>query len=324
MTNEQIMTTLLGRTNMGSVFPELIKQVENDYPIGNIRGMIPIQEGYEDANIKLVIDRGVYVLKIFSNGRSEGNIRSYVQVLTEAGRVKVPVTVLIKGKNGYLGEFIHEGVATRYIVTEFFEGHNFGRITPTLTEMSEVTGFLASLNTLQFPVVECYDSWGNKNLVQEFEAHQHDLSDEIIGQLMPIVDACRLIDTAKLSKGVIHGDMQRKHVLKQGDNYCILDFGCMRYDAKVYELSSYLAWFCLMPDTWDEREEILKKVLEKYQQVHQLSEYEQSIVRLLIRASYASFLLASFLQISGGDNSTETMEWHQLAKTMLERTKIWN
>jgi Ser/Thr protein kinase RdoA (MazF antagonist) len=173
-------------------------------------------------------------------------------------------------------------------------------------------------------VTECYDSWGNKNLVKEWDKNSSNFNQDVAELVMPVVEVCRKINTSKLSKAVIHGDMQRKHVLKnKRGEYCILDFGCMSFDAKVNDLSTYLAWFCLAPDTWDSWEEIWDKVVQEYQSIQHLNDYELSLLQILTRASYANYFLTTSLMMAGGDTTDETREWHDQAREMLHRTLVW-
>lgn len=140
-----------------------------------------------------------------------------------------------------------------------------------------------------------------------------------------IDEECKSIDISKFSKSVIHGDMQRKHVIKnENGEYCILDFGCMAYDPKVIELSTYLAWFCLQEDTWKDKDLIYKTVLTIYNNTHYLSDKEIDSIPTLIRTSYAAYYLTTSVMINEGDMSEETIEWNKKAKKMLELTKNWN
>jgi Ser/Thr protein kinase RdoA (MazF antagonist) len=323
MTDTQLRQ-LLQRTNFTLPVDQLFKHIARTYPISDVVDIEPIVEGYEDANIILTTSAGKYVLKLFSLDRSIENIRSYVRVLSEAAEIGVPVTKLVEGEAGALGLLKNGDDATYCILTEFFEGTNFQNVVPSMQDIVQVTEYVSKLNQLIFPVTECYDSWGNKNLVTEFEKHKQSLSKGVRNKVESIVDECRLVEASRLSRAVIHGDMQRKHVLKRGvGEYCILDFGCMSCDAKVYELSTYLAWFCLAPNTWDMHREITDAVVSVYQNTHHLNPYELSLLKSLTRASYASYYMTTSLMIESGDKGRETAEWHNLAKLMLDKTSEW-
>jgi Ser/Thr protein kinase RdoA (MazF antagonist) len=158
--------------------------------------------------------------------------------------------------------------------------------------MVSVTELLARVNTLDLQVPEAYDSWGNNNLVAEYAKVTEKLTDSQNNNILEIVQNMQRLDTRSFSKSFIHGDMQRKHIIKtpQGQ-FAVLDLGCMRYDAKVYDLSTYLAWFCFDQQNWAKHDEIYKRVLSQYTTQHVLSDDELAAIPLLVRASYASYYL---------------------------------
>src|SRR3989344_1201319 len=236
---------LLSRTNLTSPFGEFLKKLEEEVPrLGKIRNLQPILEGYEDANFILESDLGRLVLKIFTKERSPKNNKDYVRILEESAKIGVPVPKLI---------FYGKISSASFIITEFFEGENFENGTPMLSDIIAITAYLSKLNTLNFPVDELYDSWGNKNLLKEYEKSRNNLTSQQDKLIAPIVEGFKKVDFSKFQKAVIHGDLQRKHVLKSSEGeYCILDFGCMSHDAKVVEISTFLAWFCLQEDTSEE------------------------------------------------------------------------
>ena len=320
MTN---LDTLIKRTNLNISFDEFLKDVENRFnSIGKIENYSPINEGYEDTNIILNTSTGKYVLKIFFAERELENINSYVKILTECRNIGVPTTeILLEYDNG-LGIYEYKNVKTYYIITKFFEGNNFQNITPTIEDIRKVTQYLAKLNTLNFKVGEGYDSWGIKAFPEEYKKKKGKL---IPGQdilVKDIYEEYSKLDMSNFSKSVIHGDMQRKHVIKSGNNnYCILDFGCMAHDYKVIELATYLAWFCLQDDTWKDKDIIYKEVLDIYNSTHNLTEEEVSSLHLLIKASYSAYYMTTSVMINDGDTSEETLDWYNRSRKMLELFK---
>lgn len=317
---------LIKRTNLDISFDEFLKDVESKFlSIGKIESYSPINEGYEDANIILNTLTGKYVLKIFLAERELGNINSYVKILTECKKVGVPTTEILLDFNNGLGIYEYKNVKTYYIITKFFEGNNFQNITPAIEDIRKVAEYLAKLNTLNFEVGEGYDSWGIKAFPKEYKKKKEKLTLEQDLLVKDIYEEYSKLDMSSFSKSVIHGDMQRKHVIKNGDNeYCILDFGCMTYDYKVIELATYLAWFCLQEDTWKDKDIIYKEVLDIYNSVHHLSEEEISALPLLIMSSYSAYYMTTSVMINEGDTSDETLDWHNRSKKMLKLNKNWD
>lgn len=316
---------LLKRTNLSISLEELLKDAQSKFSsLGKVNDFSPINEGYEDANFILITSTGKFALKIFEKNRELENINSYVRILRECRNVGVPTTEILTDFNDGLGFVETNGNKTYYIITRFFEGSNFQNTTPTLEDIKTVSLHISKLNTLNFPVVSEYDSWGVKNFAKEYEIKKYKLNPEQNSLVMDSYEDFIKIDFANLTKSVIHGDMQRKHVIKDMDgNYCILDFGCMAFDYKVIELAIYLAWFCLQEDTWNDKDIIFEQVLDIYNSTHRLSQTEIDVIPTLVKASYAAYYMTSSVMINEGDKSEETLDWNNRAKKMLELSKDW-
>lgn len=310
---------LFERINLGIPFEQYIGEIEKEYPnIGTIQKYSPILEGYEDVNFLLNTSNGKYVLKIFSKDRTEKNIKDYIKIIQEARKIGVQTLEIIpNNKNSF-----HLFNGSYSMITSFFEGKSFKFIKPSLDEIALVTENISWLNTLSFDVEESYDSWGSRNLIKEYEKCK--VQNELVRrEIFPLIEFLKQQDFSQFSKGIIHGDMQRQHVLKNDRNICIIDYGCARKDFKIYEVSVFLAWFCLAQDSWDEREEILKKVIEKYTEVNKLTTSEIDNIKPLIAASYAAYYLKTTELIENGDHSQETTDWNNSSRLMFEKCMDW-
>lgn len=314
---------LLERTNIVH-FDRLLSDVKEKYQFAEIQEYQPILEGYENANIKLFTDKGTFVMKIFSKEVTRMEAEEYIKVTGESLKIGVPFPQLLLGEDGYLEEYQEESSAIFYFLMDFFEGNNFEQQEVKMADIENVTRYLAHFNTLMIPVEEIYDSWGSKNFVHEYSKNKEKIPENIKSLLTPIVNEISGINFSKFSSSIIHGDMQRKHILKNKNaEYCILDLGCMRNDARVYDLSIHLAWFCLAEDTWDKREEIAKAVIGIYTKIHHLSPEEFASLPILVKASYAAYMLRSSCLIQDGDTTHETKAWFEKSKRMLELMNSW-
>ena len=197
MLNEDI-ATLLERTALAVPFEEFLKEVEQTYPgLGNVTGAQPIMEGYEDANFRLSAQGGEYVIKLFLKDRSPQNVKDYVRVVEAARGVGVPTMVIVAGNQGKLSYTAADGAP--YMITEFFDGKWF-KTPPTLADMVQVTEFLAALNTLDFPVVSSYDSWGIAHFLDEYTQDRPRLSTEQDALVAPVSAAMHAIDFSQSSR----------------------------------------------------------------------------------------------------------------------------
>lgn len=310
---------LLKRTNLDISFDQYLSLIQQNYPlIGAIKECTPIFEGYEDANFVLNTNKGKFALKIFAEFRTEKNIDDYANVIHSATDIEVRTLEIVPSIRGDL--FIYKNVYC--MITRYFEGTNFQNTTPTDTEILTIAESISKLNTLNFQIDESYDSWGNKNLANEY-SNTSIQNESVKKEILPLIEYLNKQDFTTFSKGIIHGDMQRKHVLKNENQLCIIDYGCMSYDLKVYDLSTFLAWFCLAEDTWQERENIFNHVLIAYSKFNSLTEEEIKSLKPLIAASYAAYYLKTTELIEQGDNSQETLDWNTSSKDMFEKSMNW-
>ena len=313
------ITDLLKRTNLEISFEKYLEIIQNSFPlVGIVQSYSPILEGYEDANFLINTSNGKYVLKIFSKDRTERNVNDYIKVIEEATSIGVQTLELVTNREGNLFSYKN----TYAIITKYFDGQSYQDIKPSLDDMLLVTENISKLNILCFDIEESYDSWGNKNLVREYES-TNVKNKNVAEEIFPLVEFLRKQKLSRFSKGVIHGDMQRKHVIKNNNEICIIDYGCMSYDLKIYDLSTFLAWFCLSEDTWEDKENIFSKVIEKYTELNELSNKEIKLIKPLIAGSYASYFIKTTKLIENGDSSKETLDWNNASRDMFRKSMKW-
>lgn len=312
------MAFLLSRTTIG--LPEwstFLPKVERVYPaIGHIKNAKPLVFGYEDANFWLKTTKGEYVLKVFAADMARTYVEAHGKTIALCNKLGIPSPRLITAKGE---KKIAEVEGQLVMVTQMFKGDNFTKKVVTGRDQLVITRALAKLNQQQKHWEVGYDSWGNANLMRELKRDQDRASQEVKDKIKSVVDRLRQLDTAEFCHGLIHGDIQPNHVLKnERGEYCILDFGVARYDAVVYELSTHLAWFCLSEKSWKNYAVILKRVITEYTKLIRLRQAEIDVIPVLIAASYASYYLRTSILIAEGDASRETREWNRGAGRLLE------
>ena len=307
---------LLSRTTLPlSQFHDLLREIEKIYPVGKIVKSEPLVYGYEDANFLLKTDHGRYALKIFASDMERTYVAAHGKIIGAANKLKIPSPKILQAREG---DLITETMGQFVMITEMFEGESFAKKPPEMKDMLAVTRAIAKLNQRQEKLVVGYDSWGNANLMREYKRDQDRVGREVKDLIKPVLDQLRKIDTTTFTHGLIHGDIQPNHVLKnERGEYCILDFGVARYDAVVSELSTHLAWFCLSKESWGNYDKIVGKILTEYTKVIKLGREEIATIPLLIAASYAAYYFRTSILIGEGDNSQETREWNQKAKGLM-------
>ncbi len=309
---------LLSRVDIAQPLDEVLQDIARQYELGRIERSQLITQGYDDLNVLLECERGRYVAKIFNKSKGSAVIEDYVRVQMTLARHRLPVPRIhtLNGAGLFRAAGRHQ--ETLICVIEFFAGENFITNPPQRDDMLAVTRFLAALHQLPFDITPSYDSWGTLNLPREFARKQALVSDETRRLVAPLADAIASIKFGRVHKRIIHGDMQRKHVLKDGHGqYCILDFGCMDVSYPIVDLGIYLALFCLEGSSPSQAQQIIADVLKMYVSRAPLPTEHIALLGTLIRATWASYLLAADFLMRRGDRSRQTCQWRRFALTNL-------
>ncbi|MBI4163473.1 MAG: phosphotransferase [Candidatus Aenigmarchaeota archaeon] len=306
------MEEFLSRVDIPCSLSDFVEQVASAYKLGHVTKLEPIKEGYEELNIKTTTKKGVYVIKVFSKGKTPRNIKDNIKGLVEFSKAGIPVTKLLKANGNFLYKTKGKKGYTYVCVMEFFDGKNFEKTKPTEADIKAITNYLAKAHHLSFKVDRNYDSWGTVNLVKEFVDKKEYLTPQDLRLIEPIVNDFRRVDFSKFRKSIIHGDLQRKHVLKNNkDSYCILDLGVMDFNSTVIDLGIFLALFCLDSTlSVKYNKDIYNMVIQEYSKNIKLSEQELNYLPLIIKATYSIYAIqASYYMVVKKDKSKQTRDW---------------
>ena len=300
---------ILARTELQMPLESALERVSEAYRIGNILHYRIIQMGYEDANIILETIKGKYVLKIFSKIKILRKINDNVKGLVEFRKAGVPTPKLLKSKGKYLLK-----IGKSYLcLMEFFEGKSFEGRNVSEKELKNIVRFIAKIHGLKFKVKHNYDSWGVVNLIKEYKEKKRFLKAEDRKLIEPAVREFGKINFSKLRKSIIHGDLQRHHFLRNSNGkLCIIDLGCMDYNASVLDLAIFLALFFPV-NSAEKCRKMYDFVLGKYNSIRKLTKEEAKSIPILIRATYAVYLIAA--------NYNKSPYWIEFARKGLLATK---
>ncbi|MCA9804327.1 MAG: phosphotransferase [Cyanobacteria bacterium HKST-UBA02] len=310
---------LLDRIAAPLSIDELSRQAASRFDLGALESVKAITTGYQDLNIKLTAGGCDYLLKVFSRHRSRQNIEQQIEALSFFSSHGIPVPTLVKE-----GIEIEGSIAC---VMSFFHGHDFTVIAPAESDMTAMAAYLARIHELPLEVSHFYDDWGAANLEKELELNRSVLSASDRELVEDAAARYAGLDLGAFRQCTIHGDLYREHVLKSPEgNYCIIDLGCMDYNAAVLDLAIFLAHFCL--DEKLDRSQaahIYKRVLEAYQVHAPLSAAELEALPILIAGSYASYIIATTHLIERkGDSTSRTAGWLELARNKLTSFNNWD
>lgn len=313
---------LLSRADLRLPINVLLKQAAYVYGLSEIEHFELLRDGYEELNIKITtIKKDVYVVKIFSRGKIPENIHDYVKGLIEFSKAGIPVPKLLKANDTYLWETEGNHGMTYLCFMEFCEGKNFIKIKPSNKDLKTLTKYLAKIHDLHFQVKKNYDSWGAANLITEFERKKMYLEIRDLQSIQKTVDEFKEIDFSNFRWGIIHGALERANVLKNAQGgFCILDLGCLDYNALVIDLAIFMAHFCFGLKSVHETRNKCELIIKEYWKYHQMSQLELKSLPCLIRAVYAMFIINPLYLITAlNDTSPQTRAWLKFGRDGLVR-----
>lgn len=319
-TNKQ----LLSRIDLEASLPQVLNRVATEYKLGNITNYEFIRIGYQELNIKTFTSKGTFIVKIFSKDKPYDTIQEHLKGLVEFAKANIPVPQLLKSNNNLLYTTKGKKGKTYICVTKFFEGKNFLQMKPKREDIRNITYYLTKIHKLSFKINGYYDDWGTAHLDKEFKKRKKHLESEDVHLIEPIVKEFQKIDFSKFRKCIIHGDLQREHVLKntQGE-YCILDLGCMDFNASVIDLAIFIAVFCLDLDfPLKKNKEIYQFVVKEYLKRNRLNASGIDSLLIFIKATYAIYIVgANYELVVHKDKSKQTLNWLAWGKKGLNKFK---
>lgn len=307
---------LLSRITTNLSFDEIAKDIESHFDLGNVLEITPLFAGYDDVNCLLKTDRKSYVVKIFASQKSLETIQKNVSGILSYLEHGIPTPQLY---STLTQEYIHElgtESSTYLIVMDYFEGRKFTEFEPEQKDFVELTQIVAKIHNL--PIVELsptYDMWLTVYLLQEFEQKSNLLDKEDYKLIKPIIDELKNISWKDLQKSMVHFDLHRENAMKSAEgDYVVLDLANYEYNYTVFDLATFIALFCLdFKKSFAENKEIYELVMNTYNQHGKLTSYEQEMLPLLVKATYAAnLLITSYIQKTDEDDNPVQTEYYKL------------
>ncbi len=320
--DDSVWAEMLSRVCLDRPLSEFISDICVRFDLHAPETFAPIQRGYQDLNVKLTTAGGrQYVIKVFSKLRTLTNIQDQVRALILLGEHGLPVPRLVNAPDQPVAE-ISDASGNAYVcVMEYFDGPSLEEIPPSDSDIVFLAGCLARMHQLPLKVSRYYDDWGAANLVIEFEAKREILAAGDLSVVEDVVSRFKTIDLLRFRQCAIHGDLYRAHVLKSSrGEYCIIDFGCLDYNAAVLDLAIFIAHLCLDCDlTPDQSQRIYKLATDAYCTSGSLDGAELAALPVLIAASYGAYIIATTsLIVQKNDRSPQTQQWMSISRGKLE------
>ena len=272
---------------------EEIKLILSNYSIGNLNRFEGIQEGIENTNYFLLVDKKKYILTIYEKRVKEEDLPFFSELMMSLNKsgFRCPVP-LINKKNSPITEFKKK----KLMIVSFIEGkakdilnpENCRSIGTEVAKMHEITKNFKIKRQNDLSI----NSW--RNIFNS-------IKDECIKihKDLPILIESNLIDVEKnwptdLPKGIIHADLFNDNIFFKDNKFSgIIDFYFSCNDFYAFEIA-----ICFNALCFDGPQNNLsfnvtkaKNFIDGYNEIRKLSDKEKAYIKVLSQGSALRFLL---------------------------------
>lgn len=300
-------------TRVDSTLPlaQVLKDTAKAFALGEIQKATPIVTGYQDCNIDLETSKGKFVVKIFASDKTKQRVTDVVTGYVKSKKAGIPVPALVEATDGsFLLETPGATHTSTICVFSYFEGKPLTKTPVTDEDLIALTKMTAVMHGMQKPITRYYDTMGIANIATEYKKKSEALSPDEQAKITPIVNKVTRLNLSTFPQSIIHGTLEKENVLKNSaGELCLLDLGCMDYNASVLDIATMLANFTLYISD-EKRKHISQLIIDTYQQSRTLTPLELTALPALIRAQYAAYIIAmTYHMRKEHDMTKQTQTW---------------
>lgn len=301
----------LHRIDIPLPLPEIIKKAASEFQLGGIEGFSVISAGYQECNIDLHTASGRFVVKIFSREKTKHRIDDVMWGYSRFHKLGALLPNPRTRKDGSPVLEIPGSTQPAFLVVfDFFAGKPLTQTPITDADIIAITGAIATIHKSPKTIGRYYDTLGIANLALEYEKKSDALFADEITRIKPVITKLHKFKLGSFRQSVIHGSVEKENVLKNSEGtLCLLDLGCMDYNASVLDIATLIANFsAYLPET--KRVHLTGLILTIYQQSIALTREEIAALPSLIRAQYAAHIIGmTYHMRKDHDMSKQTQTW---------------
>lgn len=217
---------------------KLINDTASEFDLGEVQSSNILAVGFEDCNIKIVTETGLYVVKAFATFRDNEQIKRYVNVMVKAVEGGVNHPLLHKTQSDEYIYYHSSGV--KLVVMDFIAGKTYfdSKTIPNDHELSQVMEEAVKIHALDLAPPKVFDEWSAEHIVAMYEKTKDFLGEDGRRLATKAIERYSSIDFSKLSRCFVHGDLISTNVLKGDDEKIwVLDFAVSNVYPKIQEVA---------------------------------------------------------------------------------------
>ena len=280
-----------------AVYTELkredIEMVLREYSIGKLEKFDPIEEGVENTNYRILVDKKKYILTIYEKRVDKKDLPFFCNLTTELFKRKFKCPLPIKNKKN---EMISDYKDKKLTILSFIEGEQ-------KLILSETESYKVGLETSKFHMITNEIKLYRKNAlsIDSFEKIYNEIKntnknkDDL--RLKFIKDNLNEIVNnwpKNLPDGIIHGDIFIDNIIFKNDNINgIIDYTFACNDFFAYDIAICLNALCFDQNGDDYIFNYLnaKSFLKGYNKVRLITKNEKKNIKVLCKGAALRFLL---------------------------------
>ena len=309
----------LARIGYAGDIKDISKTLCQSFDLGEFKSNALITTGYEDVNVLLETTNGKFLIKIFSNFRTDEECKRYVSVMQHAIKKGVRFPELIVP----LQQVQVNNSSLRLCILTFVEGKTFFELDekPSNKEIAFLAQQAALINTINIRPAAVYDHWAIVNFKKEFAEKKQYLAEKDLEDLQKVYAEFNKIDLTVLPHCFAHGDIIAPNVVKDNKGKLwIIDFAVSNYYPRIVELAVLACGLLFDSDNKKGTEENLSHAIKEYQKTVSLSNEELDLLPTFIKVAHCMHvLLASYEKNSEKNRSKENEYYLQLGRAGLNQ-----
>ena len=301
----------LHRIDIALPIGEVVKKTALEFQLGDVLAFSVLSAGYQECNIDLRTASGRFVVKIFSREKTKHRIDD---VMWGYSRFHKLGSLLPNPRTMKDGSYVLEipgGTQPAFLaVFDFFAGKPLTQTPVTDADLTAITRAIVSIHKSPKTIGRYYDTLAIMNLAEEYEKKSDTLFADEIALIKPVIAKLHKLKISSFRHSVIHGSVEKENVLKNAEGtLCLLDLGCMDYNASVLDIATFIANFSAYL-TEEKRNNLIQLILAAYQQSIPLTLPELAALPTLIRAQCAAYIIGmTYHMRKDHDMSKQTQTW---------------
>ena len=310
------------RINLNFPLEILSQEICKQYNLGDFVDNQLIKIGYEDYNYILTTSKGKFVVKVFSNLRTDKDCQNLADRGSIPHKHGFSCPKIYETSQGNLFATTVNGVKFRLLVMDYIDGKDFFTLDelPSEEELKIIAQETAKLNLIDYRPEFIYDKWAIVNFEKEYLKNKKYLSGKYKTLIEQVYNEFKTIDFSRLKYGFVHGDIIETNILRDSKNKLwFIDFSVSNYLPRIVDLAVPICDLCLDLDNIEISKQRTQTFLAEYEKVYPLTNYEIEALKIFLKCHQAITIIQTTKEkVEDKNLSEENLKFLNKAKKGLD------